>query len=68
MAIVSLIRKNLLMVKNFIKNELYIFDKSTEIMVFIDILIKISKKEAKFLSKEREHFEEMYDRLLELML
>lgn len=68
MAIASLIRKNLLMVKNFIKNELYIFEKPTEIMIFIDILIKISMKAAKSISRkrEREHFDEMYNRLLEL--
>jgi len=66
LAIDSLIKKNLLLVKNFIENELYIFEKPTEIMVLIDILIKISKEEAKSFLKEKEqkeHFEEIYEKL-----
>ncbi|MHA1490763.1 MAG: hypothetical protein ACTSRI_14035 [Promethearchaeota archaeon] len=62
----SLIKKNLLLVKNFIKNELYIFEKPTEITIFIDNLIKISKKEVKSFLKEKElkeYFEEIYEKL-----
>ena len=64
-AIDLLIRKNLLMVKNFIEEELYIFKKPEEVLMFINILIKISKYEFISISREKEYFEEIYEKSLE---
>jgi len=63
MAIDSIIKRNLLLVRDFIESELYLFNKSKDIIVLIEILIRISEKEAKSFIKEQEYFEEIYNQL-----
>lgn len=64
-AIDSLIQKNLLMVKNYIEEELYLYKKTEEVLMFINILTRISKNECISFFNEKEYFEEIYKKISE---
>jgi len=64
-AIASIIRKNLIIVKNFVENEIYTFGNKVEMKIFIDILIEISNDEAKSISDDAV-FELYYNKLIEI--
>ncbi len=57
-AVDSMIKRNLLTVKYFIKNELYLFEDPKAIMIIINILIQNSKIQAKSILKDKEGSEE----------
>lgn len=50
-AINKLIRRNLLMIKDFIEKELYIFQKPEIFLIFIDVLIERSGSYLKLIQK-----------------
>lgn len=61
LAIDYLIKKNLTMVKNFVEQEIYLFQKPEEFILFINILIKYTRKETESLSKEKDLMEKFYN-------
>lgn len=67
-AINKLIQSNLLIVKDFIEKELYVFKEPDMILIFIDVLINISGTE--FISNEQEkgNIEKYINSIMELSI